>query len=46
MRRKIDVVTLGRLDHYLSRGENMILFPEFVQPESFCQKEYVLHPED
>jgi hypothetical protein len=23
-------------------GKNMILFPEFTQPESFCQKEYVI----
>jgi hypothetical protein len=27
-------------------GKNLILFPEFIQPESFCQKEYVIHPED
>jgi hypothetical protein len=25
-------------------GGNMILFPEFLQPESFCQKEYVIQP--
>jgi len=27
-------------------GKNLILFPEFIQPESFCQKEYVIQPED
>jgi hypothetical protein len=27
-------------------GENMILFPEFIQPQSFCQKEYLIKPED
>jgi hypothetical protein len=27
-------------------GKNVILFPEFVQPESICQKEYLIQPED
>jgi hypothetical protein len=27
-------------------GKNLILFPEFIQPESFCQKEYLIQPED
>lgn len=27
-------------------GKNLILFPEFIQPESFCQKEYVIQLED
>jgi hypothetical protein len=26
-------------------GKNLILFPEFIQPQSFCQKEYI-QPED
>ncbi|MFS2215047.1 hypothetical protein ACEN9H_03860 [Massilia cellulosiltytica] len=25
-------------------GKNVILFPEFIQPESFCQKEYLIQP--
>jgi hypothetical protein len=25
-------------------GQNVILFPEFIQPESFCQKEYLIQP--
>jgi hypothetical protein len=27
-------------------GKNAILFPEFIQPESFCQKEYLIQPAD
>lgn len=27
-------------------GKNMILFPEFIQPESICQKEYLIQPAD
>jgi hypothetical protein len=27
-------------------GKNLILFPEFIQPESFCQQEYVIQPDD
>lgn len=27
-------------------GKNVILFPEFIQPASFCQKEYAIQPED
>jgi hypothetical protein len=27
-------------------GKNVILFPEFIQPESFCQKEYLIQPGD
>lgn len=27
-------------------GKNLILFPEFLQPESFCQKEYLIQPAD
>ncbi|WP_322404826.1 hypothetical protein [Massilia luteola] len=27
-------------------GKNLILFPEFIQPESFCQKEYLIQLED
>lgn len=27
-------------------GKNLILFPEFIQPQSFCQKEYLIQPED
>jgi hypothetical protein len=27
-------------------GKNVILFPEFIQPESFCQKEYLIQPEN
>jgi hypothetical protein len=26
-------------------GKNLILFPEFIQPESSCQKEYLIQPE-
>lgn len=26
-------------------GKNLILFPEFIQPASFCQKEYLIQPE-
>jgi hypothetical protein len=25
-------------------GKNLILFPEFAQPQSFCQKEYLIRP--
>jgi hypothetical protein len=25
-------------------GKNLILFPEFIQPESICQKEYLIQP--
>jgi len=42
----------NRCDFYLKNssyqiwmdGKNLILFPEFIQPESFCQKEYVIQP--
>jgi hypothetical protein len=27
-------------------GKNMILFPEFIQPESTCQEEYLIRPAD
>lgn len=27
-------------------GKNVILFPEFIQPHSFCQKEYLIQPQD
>jgi hypothetical protein len=27
-------------------GKNLVLFPEFIQPQSFCQKEYLIQPED
>jgi hypothetical protein len=27
-------------------GKNVILFPEFIQPASFCQKEYLIQPEE
>lgn len=27
-------------------GKNVTLFPEFIQPKSFCQKEYLIQPED
>jgi len=27
-------------------GKNLILFPEFIQPASFCQKEYLIRPEE
>lgn len=27
-------------------GKSLVLFPEFMQPESFCQKEYVIQAED
>jgi hypothetical protein len=27
-------------------GKNLILFPEFIQPESICQKEYLIQPGD
>ncbi|MCS0590103.1 hypothetical protein ACFQ09_20745 [Massilia norwichensis] len=27
-------------------GKYIILFPEFIQPQSFCQKEYLIQPED
>jgi hypothetical protein len=27
-------------------GKNLILFPEFIQPESNCQKEYLIQPEE
>jgi hypothetical protein len=27
-------------------GKNVILFPEFIQPESTCQKEYLIQPAD
>ena len=27
-------------------GKNVILFPEFIQPESICQKEYLIQPAD
>jgi len=27
-------------------GKNLILFPEFIQPASFCQKEYLIQPEE
>jgi len=27
-------------------GKNMILFPEFNQPESICQKEYLIQPDE
>jgi hypothetical protein len=27
-------------------GKNMILFPELIQPESICQKEYLIRPAD
>lgn len=27
-------------------GKNLILFPEFIQPQSSCQKEYLIQPED
>jgi len=27
-------------------GKNLIFFPEFIQPQSFCQKEYLIQPED
>lgn len=41
-------------DHYLRNssyriwmdGKNLILFPEFLQSQSICQKEYVMQPED
>jgi hypothetical protein len=44
----------NRCDFYLKNssyriwmdGKNVILFPEFMQPESFCQKEYLIHSED
>ncbi|WP_198120530.1 hypothetical protein [Massilia rhizosphaerae] len=44
----------NRCDFYLKNssyrvwmdGKNLVLFPEFVQPESFCQKEYVIQPDD
>jgi hypothetical protein len=26
-------------------GKNLIFFPEFAQPQSFCQKEYLIRPE-
>lgn len=26
--------------------KNLILFPEFIQTDSFCQKEYAIHPEE
>ena len=40
----------GRCDFYLKNisyriwvdDQNLILFPEFIQPDSFCQKEYLL----
>ncbi|MFS2023692.1 hypothetical protein [Massilia sp. CT11-137] len=43
-----------RCDFYLKNssyrlwtdGKNLILFPEYIQAQSFCQKEYVIHPED
>lgn len=27
-------------------GKNVMFFPEFIQPQSFCQKEYLIQPED
>ena len=27
-------------------GKNLILFPEFTQPESICQKEYLIQPDE
>jgi hypothetical protein len=27
-------------------GKNLILFPEFIQPASFCQKEYLIQPDE
>lgn len=44
----------SRCDFYLKNssyriwmdGKNLILFPEFIQSTSFCQKEYVIQPED
>ena len=43
-----------RCDFYLKNssyriwmdGKNLILFPEFIQSQSFCQKEYLIQPED
>jgi hypothetical protein len=43
-----------RCDFYLKNsshriwmdGKNLILFPEFIQVESFCQKEYLIQPEN
>jgi hypothetical protein len=43
-----------RCDFYLKNssyriwidGKNLILFPEFIQPESICQKEYLIQPEN
>ena len=40
----------GRCDFYLKNisyhiwvdGKNLMLFPEFIQPDSFCQKEYLI----
>jgi len=44
----------NRCDFYLKNrsyriwmdGKNLILFPEFIQYTSFCQKEYVIQPKD
>lgn len=27
-------------------GKNLVFFPEFIQPQSFCQKEYLIQSED
>jgi len=27
-------------------GKNLVFFPEFIQPESICQKEYVIRTEE
>jgi hypothetical protein len=44
----------NRCDFYLKNsmhrvwvdGKNLILFPEFIQPESICQKEYLIQSGD